>query len=314
MAKRTMTISRLWYHPMRKRDAAGPVSDLPDKKDLLDLFEEFVDGVDPDHLVRKDTLSYVSLQSIERRGRALLIATESGRFGEKGSLKDVETHQPTGTFGENEATAVITHGVLLVPKVGTSALAFVERSAGQGGMTRLLDLFVPFFNARYSHNHLLERDAIVEKEAWIERANLVKVRATARSQLSDPGSDSKDQILGHIVHTIEPDGPNGVLPRWLWRRLRDNKVDRTKFLGLSEHTDPDELDVQVTLAGDGQSKTFEIGTEKTPTMKRVLTTSGESAFDKVKVLSAALDEAAEIFAEFGVEWSEADAVKPSGAN
>lgn len=307
MAKRTMTISRLWYHPARKRDDPGPVSDLPDGTDLLTLFKQFVEKVDPDKLVRQDTLSYVSVAAPPTlRGRALLLTTESGRFGEKGNVKDVITHQAKGKFGENDATAVITHGVLLVPKVGTSALAFVERSAGQGGMARLLDVFIPWFGARFP-KHILERDSIVEKDAWIEHANLVKVRATARSQLTDLASGAKDTVVGNVVHTIEPVGANDTLPRWLWKRLRDNKLDRAKYLGLSEHTDPDTLDVDVTLAGGGQTKTFEIDTEKTPAMRMVLTTSGESAFDAGKVLKAALDEASDIFAEYGIEWSEADA-------
>lgn len=308
-----MTITRLWYHPQRRRDQPGPVADLPDGVDLLTLFDSFVKGIHPDKLVRNDTQSYTSLLRPPRvQNRALIMATESGRFGEKGNVKDVITHKSTGEYGENEATAVVTHGVLLVPKPGTSALAFVERSGGQGGMTRLLDLFEVYFRARYP-KHVLERESIVERDAWVDRANLIKVRATARTQMTDPGSGKTDTVVGNIVHTIEPaGGASATLPRWLWRRLRDNKMDRAKYLGLASNVDVEQLDLDITLQADGRTKTFEINTEKTPNLSLVLTTTGESAFDEEKVVNKALNEAASIFADLGIDWSEADALdKPT---
>lgn len=309
-----MTVTRLWYHPFRKKDQAGPVSDLPDHDDMLDVFAAYVEsGLDRERLVRTDTETYVSIEGKpERKGRSLTLAFESGRFGERGTIKDRRTHEVKGTFGRDDATAVVTHGVLLVPKIGTSALAFVERSAGQGGMTRVLDLFVETFNATYP-NHRMEKESILRTEAWIKRAGVLQIRGTVRKRNSDPASDSKHLSVGDLVHTLVPSGGQTYLPRSVWHQFRDNKLERARYLGLSDETDLDNLDLEVTLGDGDQQRTFEIDTQKTPSLRLVITGSGQTPFTAGRFRKEALDQAKDIFDEYGIDWSEADALDRSSA-
>jgi hypothetical protein len=201
---------------------------------------------------------------------------------------------------------VLTRGVLLVPKLGTSALVFSERSAGHGGMPGLLDQFVDTFNAKFE-NHLMKKHSVVKTEAWLKAAKLTKVEGTVRRYRSDVASDPGDEVIGELTHTFAPQKGQKFLPRRIWEALRDRKLDRTKFLGFEEGTELDEVDV--TLTDGTQSKTFELGNEKTPNLNLVLTASGAAAPTSQKVLATALSEAPEIFRYYGIQWSQADAVE-----
>lgn len=302
-----MGVSRLWYHRRRKPDELGNVVDLPDGTDLLNMFESLAQQeLDPDTLVRRESESYIRLQRSKRAGRSMIFEFESGRFGEEGTIRDVQTHEQVGQFSRNNATAVITHGVLLVPKTGTSALAFSERSAGQGGMPGLLDHFVEAFNARFP-DHLMKRESVVRSEAWLKMAQLTKVQGTVRKYRTDDASDTGDDIVGDLTHTFAPTRGERFLPRRVFERLRDRKINRARFLGFDADTELDEI--EVTLTDGTQSKTFQLGHEKTPSLNLVLTTGGQAAPTSRKVLNTALDEAPQIFKHYGIEWSEADAIK-----
>ncbi|WP_201406242.1 hypothetical protein [Mycobacterium intracellulare] len=311
MAKRTMGVSRLFYHVRRKPTELGNVADLPDGTDLLDVFEAFTENeLTPDTLVSKATESYVRLTRTIRIGRAMVLEFESGRFGEEGTIRDITTHEEVAKYKRSNATAVITHGVLLVPKSGTGALVFTERSAGQGGMSGLADHFVDVVNARFG-DYLMKRQSVVRSQAWLKAAQLTKVEGTVRKYRTDTASDVVDDVVGDLRHTFMPTRGEKYLPRRVFEALRDRKINRARFLGFPADTELDE--VEVTLTDGHQSKTFEVGNEKTPNLNLVLTSSGSAAPSSRKVLDTALDEAAEIFAYYGIEWGEGDAIKSAAA-
>jgi hypothetical protein len=82
----------------------------------------------------------------------------------------------------------------------------------------------------------MKRESVLRKEAWLDYAGLTQVRATVRKKNTDVASDSTDQLLGNLVHTLVPAEHRGVLPRWLWERLKHNKLDTGNYLGLAEDT------------------------------------------------------------------------------
>jgi hypothetical protein len=307
MAKRTMGVTRIWFHTRRKPDDVGNVAELPDGPDLLDAFESFSQrGITPDSLVRRETESYVRLQQQQRAGRAIVFEFESGRFGEEGKIRDVRTHQEIGEFTRDNATAVITHGVLLVPRSGHSALVFSERSSGQGGMPGLVDQFIEVFNAR-NPGHIMKKQAVVRTDAWLQRAQLTKVEGTVRKYRTDVATEQGEVVLGDLTHTFGPPRGSKYIPRVVLEGLRNRHINRAQFLGFAEGTELDEVDV--TLSDGTQSKTFEIGNERTPNLNLVLTGSGAAAPTAAKVLNTALNEAADIFRHYGIDWSEADAIR-----
>ena len=105
-----MTVNRVWYHPLRKTNVEDQSSSrTPDGRDLLEVFVDFAQSdIDNDSLVREDRESYAVVTGVERKNRAVIITTESGRFGEEVSIKDVRTHQLKGRFTPSDATVVVT--------------------------------------------------------------------------------------------------------------------------------------------------------------------------------------------------------------
>ncbi|AFR47977.1 hypothetical protein KTR9_1337 [Gordonia sp. KTR9] len=294
-----MTISRLWFHEFRKPSMVQDLPLLPDGRDLIDVFEAHANLAKSSSLVRNRNETYAVVTNVDRDDRALTVTFRSGRFGEDGEITDVGSGASRGTFRRTDATTVITHGVLLVPRSGTSALAFTERSGGFGGMSHLVETFNEWFDGVF-HDHRMKRDTVVQSDAWLKRADLMKVTGTIRKHKSDIATDGQDEVLGTLKHVIEPGGREKYFPRRLRDRLMENKINRNKFLAFDESDVVDEIDI--TLGDGDQEKTFEIDDEKTPTLRLVLTKSGESPLSAEKVKKRAMSEAADIFAHYDVEW------------
>jgi hypothetical protein len=137
---------------------------------------------------------------------------------------------------------------------------------------------------------------------------LTKVVGTVRKYNTDEATDSGEHVIGELTHTLVPERDKKYFPLPIWQALRDRRINRAKFLNFAEGTELDTFDV---TASDGtQKKTFEIGDEKTPPLSLVLTSAGQVAFTSEKILQRVLNEAADIFMDLGIEWSETDAVAP----
>ncbi|BBY57020.1 hypothetical protein [Mycolicibacterium sarraceniae] len=75
MPRRTMTVNRVWYHPLRKTNVEdwGQVRELPNGRDLLEVFVDFAQSdIDNDSLVREDRESYAVVTGVERKNRAVV--------------------------------------------------------------------------------------------------------------------------------------------------------------------------------------------------------------------------------------------------
>lgn len=299
MPKRTMTISRLWIHEFRKPSNVLDLPILPDGRDLLDAFETHANAAKVSSLVRQRNETYAVVTEVARDDRVLTITFRSGRFGEDGEITDVKTGTSRGAFTKNDATTVVTHGVLLVPKAGTSALAFTERSGGFGGMSHLVETFNEKFDTS-NEDHRMKRNTVVQSDAWLERAELMRVSGTIRKHKSDIATEGKDEVLGTLKHVVVPEGKEKYFPRRVRDRLMQNKISRNKFLAFDESDSVDEIDI--TLGDGDQEKTFEIDDEKTPTLRLVLTGSGDAPLSAPAVTKRALSEAPDIFKYYDVEW------------
>ncbi len=172
-------------------------------------------------------------------------------------------------------------------------------------MTALLDEFITRFNALYP-DHRMKKATVVQQPAWLKLAQLKKVVGTVRKYNTDVAADGEEIVVGQLTHTLTPEEGKGFFPRAVWEKLRYGKISRAKFLNFAEDETIDTFEVTVT---DGsQTKTFDIGDERTPAVRLVLTTVGDPAYTSSQILGTALDEAADIFADVAIEWSEADAV------
>lgn len=303
MPRRTMTITRLWYHEMRRPNNIGEVASLPDGADLLTYFHAFAKAIAPDQLVTNHLERYTSLTELVPHGRTVTVAAEVGRYGENGSVRDVVTHRKVADYGKGQAPVVVTHGVLLVPSTGTSALLYIERSSGQSGVTALLETFIRAFNLRY-RDHRLRTESLVESEAWLAKANLTRVSARLTDYSTDVAEDAGGRIVGDLAHTLVPARGARLLPRPLWEALRDKRIKRSKLLGFRDDQEVDYVDV--TLEHGGQTKTFELGKEKRPPISEVVSTAGQDQKTLSWLRNHVLSQATDHFERYDVQWSETD--------
>ncbi|WP_032369210.1 hypothetical protein [Rhodococcoides fascians] len=304
-----MTVASFSYHPPRKKKDLRNVAALPDGADLLHLFHGFVKGAVADDLVRTDIEKYSSVEKLEPFGRTLTLTLEVGRFGEDGRVKNRHTHAVEHTYDKDRVNAVKTHGVVLVPKEGTHALFFVERAAGIGGMTRLMEQFELAFRKRYGSDKWIPKfETLIEPEQWLDHVDLTSVTAVRYDYEADFTRKGIPKVMGTLETTLNPSKGQDSLPDKLWANLRNSSVKDAALLafeGIAEQ--PDELRLKVNDRTN-KTKTFILGAEKQPPVQYLLTDAGQAQKNSSGVLQFCLDEADDIFPSLGVDWETTDQV------
>jgi len=305
-----MTVTELWVHPRGDRKNKANLSELPDGE-LLHLFRSFAAEITPAQLTNESKESYAAVAGDDPIGRSLTLAVEVGRAGEKGRVLDTNTMTEKGTFESTDAIQVITHGVLLHPKNAKSALLFLERANSQSGVLRLLHLFIERFTTAYPDLRL-EADAVVEGEAWIEHANLVRVSAYRRHKEQDKadnvGGNPKSTYAGDLTHSLVPGAGAKSLPKAIFNDLRGGAIKVNELLSFPE--DDDESEAEVTLEGNGRRKTFIIGRERRPSVSYPLSDYNEDAWTPQKIRNRIFQQqyAPDLFDRLGIDWTQGDTV------
>jgi hypothetical protein len=306
-----MTVTELWAHPKGNRRDRAALSELPDGGDLLHLFRSFAAEISPYQLQNESNESYAAVVDIEPIGRSLTLAVEVGRYGEKGRLIDTKTMAEKGRFDTDDAIQVITHGVLLVPRGANSALLFLERANNQCGVIRLLQIFTDRFHLAYPDLRL-EAEAVVEGEAWLEHASLIRVSAFRRRREQDKADNyevaHRPAFAGDIAHTLLPGPGAKSLPRWIYDGLTGGSLAVGDLLNFAE--DEDESEAEVTLEGNGRRKTFIIGKERRPSVSYPLSGHNEDAWTSAEVRNFVFrhEHAADLFDRIGIDWTDGNTV------
>lgn len=306
-----MTVTELWVHPRGNRKERADLSQLPDG-DLLHLFRSFAVEVTPQQLKNDAKESHAMVVGDEPLGRSVTLAVEVGRFGEEGRLINTDTMTEKAKFGKKDAIQVITHGVLLLPEGARSALLFLERANNQCGVVRLLDLFKKRFALCYP-DLLLETDAVVESEAWLESAQLVKVSAYRRRKQHDKSENYEGaqslKYAGELTHSLEPPPGQQALLKSIFNELREGTLKVGELLSFAEGEE--ESEAEVTLVGNnGKRKTFIIGRERRPSVSYPLSDYNEDAWALKRIRNHVFrkEHAEDLFDRLGIDWTNANTV------
>ncbi|MGU3652512.1 hypothetical protein [Mycolicibacterium sp. A43C] len=310
MPRRTMTVTELWVHPKGDRQQRTNLSELPDG-DLLHLFRTFAKDITATQLKNQSNESYAEVVDLEPIGRSLTLAVEVGRYGEKGRLIDTNTMEEKAKFGPTDAIQVTTHGVLTLPKNATSALLFLERANNQCGVVRLLHLFGERFALAYP-DLKLETDAVVESEAWLDHANLVRVSAYRRHKTHDISDNhaaaQEPKYAGELTHSLVPGPGMEALARSIFDNLRNGTLSVGELLSFDE--DDEDAQAEVTLEGNGKRKTFIIGRERRPSVSYPLSDHNEEAWTSKQIRNFVFQQeyAHDLYDRIGIDWTHANTV------
>lgn len=307
MPRRNLTATKFWVHPRRKPDEVIHLDAIPDSDkalhDYLFMFNGFAQEVTSAHLQDTGKEQWTSVIDISYQlGRTLLIATESGKYGENGVGVNIHTGDTEFNYDSGHSIQVTTHGMLIVPKGARYGLLFQERSNGRCGAGRVHDVFIEAFKKKFP-DLIVKTAPFLESEAWLEAAALMEIEV----EITKPSKDEADFDIPGLSnatysYNISPSPGQKSLPRQLYDQLFGKDIRPGQLVSLSRGEETGK--VFVTLAKDGRRKSFELHNENSPVASILLSDHGESALSAAFIKSRCLEEATDYFSRMGIEWRE----------
>jgi hypothetical protein len=303
MPRRTVTVTHLWATTRYRTEDRRDLTALPGGGDLLHLARALFAVLPKDDLVDHDKERYVSIEAVQPLGRTLLLELQAGAFGAAGQTRNVNTHATEHEFNAAGAATARLRALLVVPQRSRSALLFIEHAglgAGGGALIKPLLRFL-----RHRHRELtFHTETVVENSAWLEGARLNEVTGVVYGH--SPNLEDRIQglplAIGRIDHTIRPTR-GGFLPRPLYDRLAESKINRADLFGIRE--DEEVSDVFVTMTNHGRRKTFALGSQGYPAVRYLLSDTGETEPATERFRAFCLDLAPDLFEAVGADWEHA---------
>lgn len=312
MPRRNLTATKISVHPKFKPHELIPLDGLPDvdaddvTHDYLHMFHGFVQDVTHEHLHHSDKEQWTAVKEVATpKGRTLLVAADTGKYGEEGTAVDIDTGLSEFDYGANHSIQVTTHGVLIVPKGAKYAILFQERSNGRCGAGRIHDVFIKAFKSQFPKLQV-KTAPFLESEAWLEAAHLMEIQV----EVIKPSSDEADFDIPSLSnatysYNIRPASEQKFLPRKVYDQLMGKNIKPGQLVSLTAGEETGK--VFVTMAKDGRRKSFELHKENSPVASLLLSNHGEEAPTQNSIYSSCLKEAADYFPALGIEWNESQA-------
>lgn len=293
MGRRTLTAHSLEFNRKRHIDETCAPCDL-DGSDLLDLFENWCQGLAPDDLHDADSNLWVRLRNARRAGRAILASVEVGSWGEVGAVVNSQSGSVLMDLTEDEAPTGMTRAVLFVPRPGETALFFSEYSGRGSGGARLLRAFASHWS--HTSDFTMTRSAVSEGESWAEGADLREVEVRIRQASSDV-ADATNETRAVYSHVLRPP-KHKVLRRDLLDELRAHPERAARTVCLTAV--PDDFEVLVTLRNrEGRQKKFVLGAgDGLPSMREELNAAGRPILSDERLLEVCYEKADDLLHRF----------------
>ena len=305
MGRRVLTVSELTFHQKYKpRDRTYAPSDLHGR-DLLDVFYDWVDGLDPSATHDQARKTWVSVVSATRWApRVVVVDLSVGTYGEPGDVIDTDSGERVGAIADNQAPTGENRVLLFVPEVGERAYFLAEESSRGSSGGLLLRLFKSHFS-RYTSEIAMVTATVVEGEAWAEAARLTEVEVRVEGKSADIG-DGLSVKVGKVSHIARPEKRH-----WFSGKLLGSLHDEQVLQRVVSVTElPDEREVLVTFERDGRTKKFQLGSEGAPAIREVLNASSEKPLDTADLVQRCADRVSDLCFRKGGKWDKAWSTPP----
>jgi hypothetical protein len=305
MPRRTVSVSHLYQSVRMEPDSRVDLDRLP-MGDLLYIARSLFTQLPKSALVDADHDRYVSIEGMKEAGRTLLIELSAGPLGEAGEVRNSTTHTVEHEYDRDSARTVALRAMLVVPRRSRSALFFVEQGNSTANGTVLLAQLTKALK-RWHPGLTAKVEKVVEAEAWLKGAELMKATAMVYGHSPDLEQHMQGQpkMVGRLQHTILPERGEKLLPRWLYERLTKRTVSQSALFGIGEGEGVDDL--TVTMTNNGREKTFALGAERYPTLRLLLSDSGDDEPTTAAFRDLVLAETPDLLQAVGTDWDPADA-------
>lgn len=310
-------VFRAWPAGQRKQKVPFDMDSI-EGINLLDLFSDMNDALEADPL--KDHEKQVSIRVAEQTATDYthLVTYRRGVYGDAGrEVVDEDSGLVTHPLTERESVPETLRCALVVPPGVNDALLFTEHDGSTSVATSITDELKAAFGSQdvktlvegRKKGEVVERGVTLnvtthqDKEAWRQGARLLRFRVIRRQREADftpQGSNKKVTASMSESELYLPAGSKGFAD-WISQALFGNAIDAATHLALDE---PDEVEgIEVTREKDGKTRTYMLGTERTPVFRRVLSSAGLPAIDDHAFMDAVKGEAEHYFDKIGVQLS-----------
>jgi hypothetical protein len=263
-----------------KKKSYGKLDDVGGQ-DLLVQFHAWVSNLEPDALRDELRGRYIRVTDVQAVGRTVLVKLDVGRFGEPGSTYHVYTHEVSHRRTADEASGDESRLLFTVPQHSTFGLFAVESVAGSAGGSDILSLFKAACLNRWGDDYW-PLDRVYEKDDWLALASLKQLSAIYYKWANDIGDDATPRrIEGRMERHLFPAKRDGSFPARVWDSIRQGEVSASQVFG-AEVGDDEEPTILARVQRGGREKQVELGHERTPTVRVVMTDSGQEPYNDAR--------------------------------
>lgn len=308
MPHSTLSMKLMRARP-RKKGEAGSLENI-DGIPLHVHVRQYVETLHGATIIDQKNKRYFKVEDLKRDGRAVTVLGEAGYFGEEGNTYRVADGELTHTKSDEEAATARVRTTIFVPPHADFAIAAIESRRGVPNGNLFIDRFLRDMRQRFD-TMFFPIDTVLEKDAWSAAGNLKAIQVVKpkyQMNLSsgiDQGRD-REQVEGNLTLTGMPPKGMKYWPKSIWDKIRNQELDAAVFLRAreeGEHADPDE-NVLVTIERDDRQKTFELGSDGKPSVREVLTTSGQALLDDDQFFKRAGDSVRGLYLDMDKAWEQ----------
>lgn len=310
MPRRTMTVQELLVHPRGKLSEPWVLTNLfDDGVDLLDHYCNWVKHLDKDHFKDSARKQYGHKPQVIRRNRLVLTTMSTGPYDQANRhVYDVEEHVSKFQTEKHHSATIPTRMALVCPPGALFALIFEEREGHYACSRRIISSWAAELQeTAKSHDAAatVPRRTRTEPDAWLKNAQLEKVQVLRRSKNAASGSDGstthEQQFEADYSRIFEPPNKGRAFSQWIKDRLFADTGDALESFGIE---DVEETDNILVTVGDGKnSKTMELGIERTPAFRLVLNQEGEPLLTEDAWAGKVEEQAKSIYKGLGLTWN-----------
>jgi hypothetical protein len=298
MHRRSLSYTYLRWRPGKKSDL-GDLSACYGSSVLAHFraYAAFMQGIP---VVDQKHGRFVMIEAVATFGRTVLVTIESGSYGEPGNTRNVRTGTVSHQRTADDAAAIRSRLVMYLPPGSEAAVFAVESVAGAAGGPHIIDSFHKALVDRWDTDYWpLER--VYERDDWLALSNLKKLTAVYYKWKRDIGSEGglipKRKLIGRMEQSLFPELDGGSLPKEIWSAVRAQPLNAAKVMGfeLSSGDEQTELDPDVLIAhveNGGRTRTVELGHESVPTVRVVISESGNPAPSDEDLVKRSIEESA----------------------
>lgn len=310
---------RAWPAGSREKNRHCFAMDDIEQLDLLFMFGEMNDDIQDTPLRFEDKKLSIRVVDQIRTEGVHLVTYSRGAYGDPDrTVINEVTGEETHPLSEDESLPTRLRCALVVPKGMTTALLFTEQDGSDSVATAVSEHVKQTFRNEdlktkvpgRKKGEMVDRDVTLnvstyqEPEAWKKGAAFLRFRVIRQQKAADflpVDASGKPTATMSESELFLPAGGKSFADQ-VSQFLTGRAADAATHLHIP---DPESIeDIEVTVRKDDRQKTFMLSTERMPSWRRVMTTTGMSPLPNRRFMAMVKEETEQYFAAESVRLAD----------